>query len=78
MHNAQLFSSLTRKPRDWFFVLIVSPMLFLATGCGSALNIEAPRESYIPSSLAPSMSELPLDAEIDVRAMENLINTKFT
>ena len=78
MHNAQLFRSLTRKPRDWFFVLIVSPMLFLAAGCGSALNIEAPRESYIPSSLAPSMSELPLDAEIDVRAMENLINTKFT
>lgn len=82
-----IFNSLTGKPKDLFFgsrhpgpftILVASIMLFLAVGCGSALKIEAPKESYVPVFLAPSMSEIPLDAEIDVKAMENLINNKFS
>ncbi len=70
--------------RDFKFLIVPKSLwgalilLFFAAGCGSGLNIKAPPESYIPSSLTPTMSELPLDAEIDVKAIENLINEKFS
>lgn len=49
--------------------------LFL-TSC-KTMQIEKPSESYLPSNIAPALSELPLQVEIDVKKLEASINKKM-
>ncbi|WP_148226441.1 DUF4403 family protein [Paludibacter propionicigenes] len=49
----------------------------LATAC-KTMQIEKPNESYLPSNLAPALSELPLQVELDVKKLESSINKKMT
>ena len=60
-----------------FFYLIVIAVVFLLNSCKS-LQIEKPVESYLPSNLAPAMSEIPLKVEIDVKKLESTVNKKMT
>ena len=48
----------------------------LFTSC-KTLQIEKPNESYLPSNLAPAVSELPLQVEIDIKKLEASINKKM-
>jgi len=45
--------------------------------CKTTLQIEPPRESYLPSNLTPATSELPLLVEVDVKKLESAINQKI-
>lgn len=40
-------------------------------------QIEKPKESYIPSSITPAVSELPLQVELDVKKLEVAVNQKL-
>jgi len=40
-------------------------------------RIEGPAESYLPSDLAPAVSEIPLEFEIDVKKLETTVNSKM-
>ncbi len=62
--------------KHFFFVAIASVGL-LFTAC-KTMQIEKPTESYLPSSLAPALSELPLPAELDVKKLEAAVNKKLT
>lgn len=42
------------------------------------MQIEKPKESYLPSNIAPALSELPLKVELDVKKLEMAINKKMT
>jgi len=57
-------------------VLLVSVAL-IAVSCKSTQIIEQPKESYLPSNLAPALSELPLQIELDVKKLEAAINKKM-
>jgi len=41
------------------------------------MQIERPKESYLPSNLAPAISELPLEVEVDIKKLEAAINKKM-
>jgi len=41
------------------------------------MQIEKPKESYLQSSLAPAVSEIPLQVELDVKKLEAAINKKM-
>jgi hypothetical protein len=41
------------------------------------MQIEKPNESYLPSNLAPSLSEIPLKVELDVKKLETSVNKKM-
>ncbi|HEY6915960.1 MAG TPA: DUF4403 family protein, partial [Paludibacter sp.] len=57
-----------------FGVITIAALLF--SSCKS-LQIEKPKESYLPSNLAPAVSELPLQVELDVKKLETSINKKM-
>lgn len=57
------------------FILPVCLTLFLFS-CGTS-KIEGPAESYLPSDLAPAMSEIPLEFELDVKKLETAVNSKM-
>ncbi len=52
-------------------------ILVIVSSCKTAMQIERPRESYLPSNLAPAVSELPLEVEVDVKKLETAINKKL-
>ncbi len=56
--------------------ILVAIIAFTAS-CKTAMQIERPRESYLPSNLAPAVSELPLEVEVDVKKLEAAINKKM-
>lgn len=58
----------------------LSYLLFsiLAVSCGAPLVIDKPAESYIPSPIAPSMSDITVKADIDVKKLESSVNKKLT
>jgi hypothetical protein len=58
------------------FLLPVAVMLLTFNSC-KTLQIEKPKESYLPSNLAPALSELPLQVELDVKKLEASINKKM-
>lgn len=58
-------------------LVIVASVLLLVSSCKTALQIEKPKESYLPSNLAPALSELPLLVELDVKKLEASINKKM-
>lgn len=51
-------------------------ILFSSTSC-KTLQIEKPNESYLPSSLTPALSEIPLQVEIDLKKLEVALNSKM-
>jgi ABC-type uncharacterized transport system auxiliary subunit len=51
-------------------------LVALLTSC-KTMQIDRPKESYLPSTLAPTMSELPLEVEVDVKKLEAAINKKM-
>ncbi|HLP04366.1 MAG TPA: DUF4403 family protein, partial [Paludibacter sp.] len=57
-----------------FFVLA---MAFIFTAC-KTVQIEKPKESYLPSDISPVVSELPLQLELNVKKLEAAINNKMT
>jgi len=54
------------------FILLVA-----ITSCKTA-QIEGPVESYLPTAIAPAMSEFPLQIELDVKKLESAVNSKMT
>ena len=56
--------------------LVCCLSLFLAS-CKS-IQIEGPVESYLPSNQPPSISELPLILELDVKKLEVAVNKKIS
>ncbi|OIP84181.1 MAG: hypothetical protein AUK44_03325 [Porphyromonadaceae bacterium CG2_30_38_12] len=52
-------------------------LVFTFEAC-KTLQIEKPRESYIPTNLAPASSELPLQVSIDIQKLQNTVNKKMT
>lgn len=63
------------KIKFHFFVPVA--VLFLLASC-KTLQVEKPAESYLPANLQPALSELPLQIEIDVKQLENALNSKMT
>ena len=45
--------------------------------CKTSLQIEKPKESYLPSSISPSISEIPLQVELDIKKLEASVNKKM-
>ncbi len=59
------------------FKLMLAVVVIIATSCKSSQVIEKPTESYLPSTINPALSELPLQVEIDVKKLEAGINRKM-
>ncbi|MEI7504305.1 MAG: DUF4403 family protein, partial [Paludibacter sp.] len=58
-------------------VLMAAIVLLLVPSC-KTMQIEKPKETYLPSNLAPALSELPLLVELDVKKLEAAINKKMS
>ena len=58
-------------------LLLPFAALLLTFNSCKTLQIEKPKESYLQSNLAPSVSELPLSVELDVKKLEASINKKM-
>jgi len=56
-------------------ILLLSFITLFISSC-KTLQVEKPKESYLPSNLAPAMSEFPLQVEIDIKKLETAINKK--
>jgi len=52
-------------------------MIAFGFSCKTAMQIERPKESYLPSNLAPAVSDLPLQIAIDVKKLEAAVNKKM-
>ncbi|MBP6611698.1 MAG: DUF4403 family protein [Paludibacter sp.] len=52
-------------------------LIVFAFSCKTAMQIERPKESYLPSNLAPAVSDLPLQVAIDVKKIEVAVNKKM-
>jgi len=57
-------------------ILSIAFVALLFTSC-KTMQIEKPKESYLPSNLSPALSELPLQVELDVKKLETAINKKM-
>jgi len=57
-------------------ILSIAFMVLLISSC-KTLQIEKPKESYLPSNLSPALSELPLQVQLDVKKLEASINKKM-
>lgn len=57
-------------------VLLLVSFILLLNAC-KTIQVEKPKESYLPSTLAPAMSEFPLQIEIDIKKLESAINKKM-
>lgn len=55
---------------------ILACIMLLSTSC-KTLQIEKPKESYLPSNLTPVLSEFPLQVDIDVKQLETAVNAKM-
>ena len=58
--------------------ILASAIFVLTFNSCKTLQIEKPKESYLPSNLAPALSELPLQVELDVKKLESSINKKMS
>jgi hypothetical protein len=65
-----------RKLFYHFKLFSVAIVLFLGS-CKSTLLVEKPKETYLPATIKPAVSELPLQIEIDVKKLETVINQKM-
>jgi hypothetical protein len=57
-------------------ILMVTTALLSFNSC-KTLQIEKPKESYLPSNISPAVSEIPLQVELDVKKLEAAINKKM-
>lgn len=57
-------------------ILTIAFAGLLFSAC-KTMQIEKPKESYLPSNLSPAISELPLKVELDVKKLEASINKKM-
>jgi len=64
------------KVKKQNLLLILASLLLMVSSC-KTLQIEKPKESYLPSNLSPALSELPLTVELDVKKLEASINKKM-
>ncbi len=60
------------------FFLFISLSMFFSSCKTSQLQIEKPKESYIPTQIKPAMSEFPLSIQIDVEKLQSAVNKKMT
>ena len=67
LSNKIHFPNTGRSTFSHFALLVFAGFMFL-TSC-KTLQVEKPRESYLPSSLEPALSEFPLQIEIDVKKL---------
>jgi len=58
-------------------ILSIAFLALMFSSC-KTMQIEKPKESYLPSNLSPALSELPLQVELDVKKLEAAINKKMT
>ena len=56
------------------FILVIS---LFASSC-KTVQIEKPKETYLPSNLSPVLSELPLQVELDIKKLEAALNNKMS
>jgi hypothetical protein len=56
---------------------IIASALVSTAGCGSALKIDGPQESYTPVAFYSTPSVLPIVAEIDLKGLERTVNKRF-
>jgi len=59
-------------------IISITILVLTFNSCKTALQIEKPKESYLPSNLSPVLSELPLQVELDVKKLEASVNKKMT
>jgi hypothetical protein len=57
-------------------ILLLTSVLLSFNSC-KTLQIEKPKESYLPSNLSPAVSEIPLQVELDVKKLEASVNKKM-
>jgi hypothetical protein len=65
------------KVRKQLFFISIALISVIFSSC-KTMQIEKPKESYLPSNLPTVISELPLKAEIDVKKLETSINKKMS
>lgn len=58
-------------------ILVSIAFVGLLLASCKTMQIEKPKESYLPSNLSPVVSELPLQVELDVKKLEASINKKM-
>ena len=58
-------------------LLLLSAIVLLISSCKTSTQIEKPKESYLPSTLTPAMSEFPLQISIDIKKLEAAVNKKM-
>lgn len=58
-------------------LMVFGLILGSAYSC-KTLNIEKPKESYLPTQLTPVISELPMKIEIDIKKLEMAVNKQMT
>jgi Domain of unknown function (DUF4403) len=61
--------------RSLYLLPVLSLSLFF-NSC-KTLQIDKPKETYLPSNIAPALSELPLTVELDVKKLEASVNRKL-
>jgi hypothetical protein len=62
--------------KAYHYLLPILSLTLLFNSC-KTLKIDKPKESYLPSSIAPSLSELPMTVELDVKKLEASVNRKL-
>lgn len=58
-------------------LMVLVAIIAITASCKTTMQIERPKESYLPSNLAPAISELPLEVEVDIKKLEAAINKKM-
>lgn len=58
-------------------LMAIALIALAVSSCKSAFQAEKPHESYLPSSLAPANSDLPLKVSVDVKKLETAVNKKL-
>ncbi len=59
-------------------ICVIFPIIFILLHSCKTLQVEKPVESYLPSELAPAVSEIPLKIELDIKKLETSINKSMT
>jgi hypothetical protein len=73
--SEQIINQIKMKKLNIIVAAAIAMVTFSA--CKSGLQIEKPRESYVPTKMEPALSELPLKVEIDVKKLEAAVNAKM-
>jgi hypothetical protein len=63
--------------KKYYFILPVLSMILTFSSC-KTMQIEKPKESYLQTNMAPAVSELPLQVELDVKKLESAVNKKMS